>query len=187
MVCWLFRLMISHTADKDEQPSDLIREHMCNCRDCSQFYKTCQSLGECLTREALISKSPTPRRLKENILNAIPSQRTKTHKVVIELWIAAAAACLALIIVTAASLIVMNQDGRKDVPPDPQQMNLAIQGLRSVYKQVGRDLPINWPQVIEKPLACEYERLANDTQSAVRFLVACVDVDIARLDRGTLN
>jgi hypothetical protein len=187
MVCWLFRLMISHTADKDEQPSDIIREHICNCADCRQFYKTCQSLGERLTREALISNSPTPRRLKENILNAIPSQRTKTHKVVIKLWIAAAAACLALIIVTAASLIVMNQNGRKDVPPDPQQMNLAIQGLRSVYKQVGRDLPTTWPRVIEEPLTSEFQNLANDTESAVRFLVACVAVDIADTKGRSLN
>ncbi len=66
-------------------------------------------------------------------------------------------------------------------------MTIAFQELRKVYGQVGRDLPATWPQLIERPLAGEYEKLANDTQSAVRFLAACVDVDITRIDRGTLN
>lgn len=187
MVCWLFRLMISHTADKDNQPSGLIREHMCNCRDCREFYNTCQSLGERLTREALISNSRTSRRLNEHILNAIPSQRTKTRKVVIKLWIAAAAACLALIIVTGASLIIMNQDGRKDVKPGSPQMDVAIQQIRKVYDHVGRDLPATWPRIIEEPLASEFQNLANDTESAVRFLVACVAVDIADAKGRSLN
>jgi hypothetical protein len=111
----------------------------------------------------------------------------ETHKVGMKLWIAAAAACVALIIVTAAALIVMNRNTRENVQPDPQQMTLAIQELRSVYTQVGRDLPISWPPVIEEPLASEFENLANDTESAVRFLVACVNVDIADVEGGSLN
>jgi hypothetical protein len=107
--------------------------------------------------------------------------------VVRKLWITAAAACVALIIVTSASLIVMKQDDRNNVPHGPQQMTLAIQELRSVYTQVGRDLPISWPPVIEEPLASEFENLANNTESAVRFLVACVAVDIADVEDGSLN
>ena len=187
MFCWLFRLMISHSADNDNRPSGIVREHISHCADCSQFYQICRALAESLTRQASISNSPTPRRLKENILNAIPSQRTKTHKVVMKLWIAAAAACVALFILTAVSLIVMKQDDRKNVPPDPQQMNLAIQELRSVYWKVGRDLPTTWPRVIEEPLASEFKSLTNDTQSAVRFLVACVAVDIADTKGRAVN
>ena len=97
----------------------------------------------------------------------------------IKLWIAAAAACLALIILTSVSLLVIKPNGPKIVPPGQNQMTVAIQELRSVYRQVGQDLPITWPQVIEEPLANEFENLANDTESAVRFLVACVAVDIA--------
>lgn len=187
MVCWLFRLMISHTADKDNQPSAIIQEHMCHCRDCSQFYQTCQSLGERLTREALISNSRTSSRLNDHILNAIPSQRTETHKAGMKLWTVAAAACVALIVLIGASLLVMKPNGRKKVQSNPAQMTVAIEQLRSVYRQVGQDLPITWPQVIEEPLANEFENLTNDTESAVRFLVACVAVDIAEPDGGPLN
>jgi hypothetical protein len=171
--------MISHTADNDNQPSDIIQEHMCNCADCRDFYHTCQSLGERLTREALISNARTSSRLNDHILNAIPNQRIETKKVGRKLWIAAVAACLALIILTSASLLVIKPNGPNIVQPGQNQMTVAIQELRSVYTQVGRDLTVTWPQVIEEPLANEFENLANDTESAVRFLVACVAVDIA--------
>jgi hypothetical protein len=187
MVCWLFRLMISHTADKDNQPSDIIREHMCNCADCREFYKTFQSLGERLTREALISDSRTSRRLNEHILKAIPSRMTETNKVRIKLWTAAAAACLALIVLIGASLLVFKPNAPDIVQPGRDKMTVAIQELRSIYRQVGQDLPITWPQVIEEPLANEFENLANDTESAVRFLVACVAVDIADTRDRPLN
>jgi hypothetical protein len=172
-------MMISHTADKDNQPSGIMQEHMCNCADCREFFKTFQSLGERLTREASISNSRTSRRLNEHILNAIPSRRTETQKVGMKLWIAAAAACVALIVLTGASLLVIKPNAPNIVQPRPDQMTVAIQELRSVYRQVGQDLPITWPQVIEEPLANEFENLTNDTESAVRFLVACVAVDIA--------
>ncbi len=187
MVCWLFRMMISHTADKDNQPSGIMQEHMCNCTDCREFYKTCQSLGERLTREALISNSRTSSRLNDHILNAIPTRRTETQKVGMKLWIAAAAACLALIVLAGASLMVMKPNGQNNIQPNPAQMTVAIQELRTVYRQVGQDLPIAWPRVIEEPLANEFENLANDTESAVRFLVACVAVDIADVEGGSLN
>ena len=178
MVCWLFRLMISHTADNDNQPSGIIQEHMCHCGDCSQFYKTCQSLGEQLTLEASASTQMSGR-LSEHILRAIPGRQTKSHKVGMELGITAAAACLALIVLIGAMLLVLKPNGRNNAQPSQVQMAVAIEQLRSVYRQVGQDLPVTWPQVIEEPLANEFENLTNDTESAVRFLVACVAVDIA--------
>jgi hypothetical protein len=104
-----------------------------------------------------------------------------------KLWIAATAACAALIVLTGASLLVMRPNDRINVQPDQAQMTVAIQELRSVYRQVGQDLPITWPKVIEEPLANEFENLTNDTESAVRFLVACVAVDIADARGRPLN
>jgi len=103
------------------------------------------------------------------------------------LWTAAAAACLALIVLIGALLLVMQRNGRDIAQPKQPQMAVAIEQLRSVYRQVGQDLPVTWPGVIEKPLANELESLTNDTQSAVRFLVACVTVDIANPERKSVN
>ncbi|MGB2809227.1 MAG: hypothetical protein WBC22_15905 [Sedimentisphaerales bacterium] len=143
-------------------------------------------MGEQLTLQASASTQMSGR-LNDHILNAIPSRRTETHNVRMKLWIMAAAACLALIVLIGASLLVLKPDGRNNVQPSQDQMTVAIQELRILYRQVGQDLPVTWPGVIEKPLANELESLTNDTQSAVRFLVACVAVDIADTKGKSLN
>jgi len=188
MFCWFYKFMISHVQDKGRSPSGITEKHIRYCSDCRQFLNTCRSLNKRLTQEAAVLNKRLPKYLSENILSAVKNHGTQIHKVRMKLWIPAAAACLAFILLTGAlMLLTRRHHGRNNIPPDRSQMTIAFQELRKVYGQVGRDLPATWPQLIERPLAGEYERLTNDTQSAVRFLVACVDVDIARIDRGTLN
>ena len=187
MFCWFYKFMISHVQDKGGSLSGITEKHVRHCSDCSEFLDACRSLGKSLKRRTAFSNKRLPKRLTENILSAVHNQGTQIHKVRINLWMPAAAACLALVILIGSLLLVFKRNGHKNIPPGKDEMGVAIQELRNIYDQVGRDLPANWPQLIERPLAGEYQRLANDTQSAVRFLVACVDVDIARIDRGTLN
>ena len=180
--------MISHVQDKDGSPSGITEKHIRHCPDCRRFFNTCRSLNKRLTQEAAVLNKRLPKRMSQHILSAINDQGTRTHKVRINFWMSAAAACLALIILIGVLLLLTRQDdGRERMTPSRPQMNVAIQELRKVYDQVGRDLPATWPQLIERPLAGEYEKLTNDTQSAVRFLAACINVDVARVDRETLN
>ena len=86
-----------------------------------------------------------------------------------------------------ALLMLARRDGPGIVQPQQSQIAEGIQELRIIYSQVGSDLPIIRPGVIEKPLANEFKSLTNDTQSAVRFLVACVTVDIAGVERRPFN
>ncbi len=187
MFCWFYKFMISHTLDNGNRPSGITEKHIRRCADCRDFYNTCQSLGESLILDAAISNTRTSKRLSERILRAIPDQRTETHKVGTKLWASAAAACLALIIMIGALLLVAQRNDPDNIQPGQNQMALAIRELRTVYRQVGQDLPITWPNVIEEPLTSELESLADDTESAVRFLVACVVVDIANSEGGPLN
>jgi hypothetical protein len=187
MFCWFYKFMISHVQDGGGSPSGITKKHIRRCEDCRQFYKTCQSLGERLTREAEISCTRLSMRLSEHILRAIPGRCTEAQKVGMKFWISAVAACLALILLIGALLLVVRPSGRDDIQPGRLQMAIAIQELRTVYEQVGQDLQIIRPGIIEKPLANEFKCLTNDTQSAVRFLVACVDVDIANAESGSLN
>jgi predicted anti-sigma-YlaC factor YlaD len=179
--------MISHTQDGDNPPSPITQKHIRHCADCRRFYKTCQSLGERLKREAAISNKRLTGRLSERILSAMAGRRMEKQNKAVKFWIPAAAACMALIVLIGAMLLVLKPNGNNNAQPSQDEMSDAIEQLRSVYKRVGQDLPVTWPGVIEEPLANELESLTNDTQSAVRFLVACVDVDVARLDSGTLN
>lgn len=187
MFCWFYKFMISHVQDEGSSPSGITEKHIRRCADCRQFYKTCQSLGEQLTLEAS-SSTQMSGRLSEHILRAVAGRHTKSYKVGMKFWISAVAACLALIVLIGALLLLTRRDdGRGDIQPGRPQMNVAIQELRNIYDQVGRDLPATWPQLIERPLANELENLTNDTQSAVRFLAACVTVDIVEIEDGKLN
>ena len=177
MFCWFFRFMISRAADGNTNVSEATRRHIRHCASCREFYQTCQSLGERLTREAAISKAQVSRRLSERIVRAVHGRRTEVHKVGMKLWTAAAVACVALIVLIGALLLVARQGDQGNGQPD--KMANAIAELRSAYEMVGQDLPAAWPRVIEQPLATEFESLANDTESAARFLFACVAVDIS--------
>jgi len=187
MFCRFFRFMISHILDKGGQPSGITERHILHCMDCRQFYKTCQSLGERLTREAAIANDKTFRRLNKHVLSAISTRRINTYNIKIKLWITATAACFALFFLIGVLLLVAQRDGPNIAQPKQPRMVDAIQELRILYRQVGGDLPIINPGVIERPLANEFKSLTNDTQSAVRFLVACVDVDMGNSESRSVN
>jgi len=176
MFCWFFRLMISHTVDADTQPSPITEKHIRHCTSCREFHQTCQSLAEGLRQEAAISNDNVW--FSGRILTVVTCRRSHTYKVGMKLWTAAAVACVALIVLIGALLLVTQRKGRDNAQSSQTQMVDAIQELRTLYRQVGKDLPIIRPGTIEKPLANEFKSLTNDTQSAVRFLVACVAVDI---------
>lgn len=187
MFCWFFRFMISRAADGNTNVSEATRRHIRHCADCREFYDTCLSLGEGLTREAAISNQEVSEQLSARVLKGMSCRRTEVHKVEIKLWIAAAAACVALIVLIGALFLVARRDERDNVQPGQTQMAVAIQQLRAVYEQVGQDIPITWPEVIEEPLATEFKSLVDDTESAVRFLVACVAVDISGAEGKSVN
>jgi predicted anti-sigma-YlaC factor YlaD len=187
MFCWFFRLLISHALDEDKQPSGITRKHMSGCADCHHFFDMSLSLAENLKQEEAISNDRISRRLNKRILRAIPARRAETHKVGMKFWVSAAAACMVLIFLIGALLLVLQKEGRDNIETEKTQMAVAIQELRTVYNNVGRDLPTNWPKVIEKPLTGELKSLTNDTESAVRFLVACVSVNISDVESKSLN
>jgi hypothetical protein len=118
---------------------------------------------------------------------AIRKRRKETFKLRPKLWIPAVAACLALAVLIGALLLIAQTDDRKKGPPKGSQWAAGIQGLHAVYEQVGQDIPKTWPAVIDQPLANELKGLTNNTESAVRFLVACVTVDIDNTKGRSIN
>jgi hypothetical protein len=91
----------------------------------------------------------------------------------------AAAACVGLLVLMAVLFLVVPRDERVDKPYNPP--------LKEIRNLVGQDFSQAWPPLIEKPLASELKGLTNDTESAVRFLVACVTVDIADTKSKSVN
>ena len=55
-------------------------------------------------------------------------------------------------------------------PVEPPQIS-------GVYRLIDDGHPAAWAGLVEKPLSDEIDNLAEETESAVRFLVACVAVN----------
>lgn len=47
----------------------------------------------------------------------------------------------------------------------------------SVRDLLQTDVEATWARLVEKPLSGQIESLTDNTESAIRFLVACLDVD----------
>ena len=172
MFCWLFKLMISHAVDGDGKLSGTTQKHIGRCAGCREFYQSCLSLAQGLTREAAISNSDVSEQLSGRILTAVSGQETKEYKVTVKLWPIVTAACLALAVLIGALYLVPG--GGEDVAESDPVM---------AYRKLAEDvLGPSLSELIKKPLTDDYDNIAEDTASAVRFLVACVNVDIADFD-----
>ncbi len=173
--------MISHASDVGKQLSGLTKKHVRVCAGCHHFYETCRSLAEDLKREAAIVGHERGREaFSGHILTVVTQRRCKTYKVRIKLWPIVTAASLSLIVLTSVLFLAgRNDDQAVSTSVDP---NLPVRPLPNL---ASRNLPQAWPQLIEKPLASEIQNLVDDTESAVRFLVACVAVNLADLEGDT--
>lgn len=181
MFCWLFRLMMSHAADGDNPLSPAAEKHIRHCADCRYFYSTCLLLSERLKSEIVSPDRNLSVRLRKRILTAMPHQQTKTISFRVKWWPAAVAACLTLIVLMGAMFFVERLDDRLAT------LNKIQTDIRNFQTIVGKEFPAAWPELIEGPLANEAKNLADDTEAAVRFLVACVAVDVTGPENESIN
>jgi hypothetical protein len=92
-----------------------------------------------------------------------------------------AAACVALIVLMGVLFLAARRDDQDAGPPGRVEPVAAFRAL------VGENFPAGWPGLIKEPLANELNNLTNDTESALRFLVACVAVDISSTEGKSVN
>lgn len=188
MFCSIFRLMISHAVDGDSQLAGTTEKHIRHCASCREFYKTCLSLAEGLTREAAISNQEVSERLSVSVLlwspyglKRMPRRRTETYSVGLRRRRTVAAACVALIVLMGILLLAVRRDDEDAGPPG------QVEPIAELRALAGEDFAAGWPGLIKEPLAGELENLADDTESALRFLVACVAVDITDTKNESMN
>ena len=163
MFCWFYKLMISNALDNDNQLSRQTKKHVRKCPDCQQFYETCSYLGQELGQQVGLPNKDYSERLNEDILLSLSDKRPETIKSE-TLWKPVLiAACL--VVVFSIAILFVAKYFEKPVP------DTRIPDVEVLIAQL--------PDSIESPLRIEFENLVSDTESAVRFLVTCVDVDIA--------
>jgi predicted anti-sigma-YlaC factor YlaD len=187
MFCSYFRWKISAAMDAGGRLSRAVEKHIRHCADCREFYNGCVSLAYGLRSEAAVSDGRIPPRLNERILRAVPYRRAGTQKITVRLWPVAVAACVALIVLLAVLFVSKRQGGWTAVEGD---LPTSIQVVGDLMKG---DFTGPWSQLVEKPLGSELQNLENNTESAVRFLVACVAVNVTttenvpEVDNGAIN
>jgi hypothetical protein len=154
--------MISHAADSDQALGGSTQRHVARCTACRQFHESCQSLGQRLRDEAARAGNASEQQT-QRILAAVGDRPGRAQRVHVPARMAAAA-CLAAALLIAGALLV-DRSGPPESPP----------GLTRLPAPPNVDLA----RVMQNPLETEMKNLTADTESGVRFLVACLDVSPA--------
>ena len=172
MFCWLYRLRISNALDSAGGPSTGTRRHIRRCTTCREFHRSCLSLGEGLRREVPIQNDQLSMRLGKRVMAAVSDQSAETYKLPANWRPVVAAASIAVAVLVGALFLAPPQTE----PPAPGPGRVTEIPSLTRY-----EIPTAaWAGLVERPLAGEVKNLADDTESAVRFLVACVAVDPTR-------
>jgi hypothetical protein len=155
--------MISDAADADHPLGRLTGRHLVHCERCRRFHESCRQLGARLRSEAADpGRASGP--FARQVLAGLADTRRASQGPSVETRIAAAA-CVA--VAALAGLLLLARTPRPPERPIPPVgiPRLAGMGLRGA-----------WSHVLERPLTTEVQKLTEDTESSVRFLVACLDV-----------
>jgi hypothetical protein len=158
--------------DGDGVLSRAAEKHIRHCANCREFHSRCVSLANGLRNEAAVSDNRTSRQLSTRILRAIQYPQAEAQKVGVRLRPAAVAACIAL---TAIVVVLFLAKHHNNQVSGPGKSGTEIQAIRNLG---GGDFAGAWSGFVERPLAGELENLENDMESAVRFLVTCVAVNV---------
>lgn len=163
MLCRLHRFMISHAVDANGGLNPLTQRHIAHCPACRSFHKGWQTLGHRLRSQAT-DLEPVSQRVTERIAHALTGPpQPKAPTAVGFRWAVAACVAVALLI----AFVAVTQTDRHSEPADVRL---------PAFAQAEAHLQTTWSYLIKHPLATELDNLTSDTESGVRFLVACVNV-----------
>lgn len=162
MFCRLFRFTISSAADSGSVIGRWTNRHVARCASCRRFLQDCRQIGVRLRSEAAAWRQDSPQ-ISAGILPSLatlqPSSRSSQIRVAL-----AAAACIAI---AGAGMLLLSTPAK--APKTPAVVTSAIIPADTQWAT-------KWTTLIGNPLAAEAERLTSDTESGIRFLVACLDV-----------
>jgi len=165
MMCWFFRLMISLAADRGDCVGRLTGRHLARCASCRRFQESCRTIEEALRSGAAQYAQAFGQFGHRVPLRLTDSQRR--HRA----WpLCAALAAATCIAIAATAAIFLTRPATQ--PPQPTVTIAA-------FVPPEADLETAWTRLVERPLVAEAQSLTNDTQSGIRFLVACLDVSPA--------
>jgi hypothetical protein len=166
MTCWFFRLMISLAADSGVSVGRLTSRHVAGCVGCRRFQEDCGVIEGALRADGAQYAWGSGRfthRVLSRLGDSQPSNRA---------WpVRAALAVAACIVIAATAAVFLTRPATQ--PAGPSTVTIVA------FVPPDADLETAWTRLIERPLVAEAESLTNDTESGIRFLVACLNVSPA--------
>jgi hypothetical protein len=163
MLCWFHKLMISHAADSDREVIRFTQRHLARCGGCRRLHNEWQRLGRDLRTQATRLR-PASGQVTEQIARALNEPPRPGVALSAGLkWTAAACLVVATLIGFAIAL-------RANRSAEPPHAPIPTIGLTEAQFKTA------WTHLTKHPLANELDNLTSDTESGVRFLVACLDV-----------
>ena len=191
MLCWFHKIMISHALDGERQLHKLTEKHIRRCTTCGEFYDACLSLSEGLIREVMSLERPVSKRLSTRISTALSRRQPAITSPPTRWRPTAVAACIGLMALAAVFFLPRRPDEQH-----PNKYDDAVKAVNAIISSAdnltgGRlpkaDSTATWSGLIERPLQGEMRKLADDTESAVRFLVVCMRVDVTATKGKSIN
>ena len=157
MLCRFFRFMISSAADSGSPIGRWTSRHVAHCASCGQFLQSCRTINLRLRSEV------SEWRPSWRTVPIVTGTRSPSHILRIRVALAAAA-CLAI----GAAVMLFHPISAK--PP-----HVSLPTTAAIIP-AGAPWTARWVELIPNPLAAEADNLTRDTESGIRFLVACLDV-----------
>ncbi len=178
MFCWSYRWKISGTLDDGGSLSDRCRRHLLQCQRCGEFFKSSIAIGERLSLEAAMTSPDIPAQLRQRIALTISNSNRKTSKPPVNIPRSVVAACvMAAVLMTALFAVTARRRS-----PDPDigiaQASATLQSIFHAEELTVENLPESPGGFVERPLTGQLEAIARQTESAVKFLIACTAIEI---------
>jgi len=180
MFCWFFKLLISHNLDNKTKNGAFVEKHIACCESCSQFYDSAKKLEDRFIQDAKSLQAQTEPATID--ITKFKQPETSVHQTTkIKSALIAAAACIAIAIIFSAALNIQKANETKKLKQAKSKETLKY--VLSTHKLIADKLQDNssaskLAQVMAKPYENEIDIIKNETETALKFLVSCVKINI---------
>jgi len=177
MLCRLYKWRISCSIDDECALSEAVKKHLLKCPGCRAFFSTSLLLAERLPVQAELLSAEIPARVHGEVSRMI-SQEMKPEKKEAGYRRRMVAAAAVLIVWLGVIAIALLREKPVRVADSDEYVE-ASRKLREIFAADGlmqENLVESLPGLLERPVSGELRNIADETESAVRFLLACLTV-----------
>jgi len=177
MFCWFFKLLISHNLD-NKTKSRFVAKHLTACKSCDQFYNFAKYLEDKLKQDA---KTLQPEYFLRTDNAKKIKKVTASNTTKIKPALLAAAACITIAVIFSVASITQKAAETKKMKQAKSQetLNFAISTHKLIIDHMqGKDSSSKFAQLMTNQYETEIDNIKNETKTALKFLVSCVEVHI---------